>query len=273
MVRLAAEPSGDRVIAMEALARWTTPDGVAVPPSTFVPLAEEIGLGTALGLQVLQCGLDAVAGWYADDHTVGRLAVNLAQSQLDDAQFVRALSAQLDRRSLPPTCLVIEIASASFIPTATAVATLQTLRGMGVEVLLDDFGVQGLSLAALASLPLSGVKLHPAITVGLLSTGRHDPPDAPGSPGSPGSTGSTGSSGSADVAGAPVVDALTAALPAATLALCRALGLRCVLEGIESQAQLDAARALGVDAVQGFLIAGPARARDVSAMLESARGA
>ncbi len=229
IVQLADTDDGDRVIAMEAVARWDTP-GHNASPSTLVAAAEAAGLGSALGWQVLQCGLDAVAAWYGEHHEVGRLAVTLTQTPLDDAQLVPTVLSHLERRHLLPECLMVEIGAATFTAGATAVANLTRLHELGVEVWLADFGVPGVSLAALGSLPLSGVKVDRSVTTTL-----HSP------------------------------------LPVAAVALCRSLGLRCLLEGIQTPQELDLARALGVDAVQGSLLGRPARAREVSSRLSALR--
>jgi len=233
IVRLGEQPDADRPIAVEALARWTTRAGTAVEPARFVALAESAGLGPELGRQVLECGLDAVAGWYADGYPVGRLAVNLAQSQLDSPDFLGTVTSQLARRQLPGGCLVVELAAGRFVATPQALLTLDRLTGLGAQVLLDDFGVPGVSVSGLSDLPLSGVKLDRSLTGDL----------------------------------GPVSPA------AAAVALCRSLGLRSIAEGIETAEQLAQARTLGVDAVQGYLLARPARARDVTSRLAASREA
>jgi EAL domain-containing protein (putative c-di-GMP-specific phosphodiesterase class I) len=205
-----------------------------VEPARFLLLAERAGLGVELGRQVLECGLDAVAGWYADGYPVGRLAVNLAQSQLDSPDFVDTVTAQLARRELPAGALMAELAAGSFLPTAQAIRTLEQLTAVGVQLLLDDFGVPGVSVSGLSELPLSGVKLDPGLTWDSSSS-------APGS------------------------------AAAASLALCRSLGLRSIVEGIETPGQLTQARELGADAGQGYLLGRPARARDLTARFAESR--
>lgn len=224
----------DLVEGLEALARWTRDDGSAVPPLRFVPVAEEIGLGRALALQVLDQGLTTLRELLADAAGPRWLSVNLGPSQLDDPDFARIVAERLALHELTPAHLVIDVPASSFVDTEQTRSTLGMLRSLGVRVAVDDFGRTGMSLAALRQLPVTEVKLDRQLTAEL---GNDD------------------------------------TVPAAVVALTSALGMRCVAEGIETQPQLDAARALGVDAVQGFLIARPATAVDLPHVLSALRAA
>lgn len=228
ILRLDPDGGPSRPIGIEAFARWTRRDGTDVAPGRFVPLAERLGLGPDLGAAVLDRSLDAVAGWYAAGHPVGRLSVNLAPSQLEDPGLVDVVLALLRRRDLPPSCLVVEVPAAAAHPTPAALRTLEVLTSHGVQALLDDFGATGASVATLTALPLTGVKLDPSLLA-------------------------------------------TPSVLAATVALCRSMSLRCIAEGIETPEHLQVARDAGVDAVQGYLLGRPARARDMTARLAAAR--
>jgi EAL domain-containing protein (putative c-di-GMP-specific phosphodiesterase class I)/GGDEF domain-containing protein len=219
IVALGALPRHDHLVAFEALARWTRPDGVGVPPARFVPAARRSGLADLLGATVLAHGLDALARRRSSGPQTLGLSINVAPEQLTGPSFATTVLRALEAAGVEPSALTVEIpAGAAFPDAGTASATLGALRDAGVGVLLDNFGATGLSMAALRDLPLSGVKLDRSLTADLGVDDR---------------------------------------LVVATVRLTTRLGLTCTAVGIETQAQLDAARSLGIDAVQGHLLGRP----------------
>jgi len=236
VVALGPTRAQDAVRGMEVLARWTLPDGTAVAPLRFVQMAEEIGAGSTLGRLVLDRALDALVRWRAlpaDGDGEARpvvdfVSVNLSRSQLEDPDFVTQVAGQLAARELDPSVLMIEVGTAAYVDSMQARSTLGMLKALGVRLALDDFGTEGVSLAGLQALPIEAVKVDPRLTTAL---GRDD------------------------------------TLVASLTALCRSLGLRCSAEGIETEEQLEAARALGFDTVQGYLLGRPAGALDAAAYL------
>jgi EAL domain-containing protein (putative c-di-GMP-specific phosphodiesterase class I) len=218
IVALGTLPRHDRVVAVEALARWTRGDGVAVPPARFVPAARRAGLADLLGATVLAQGLDALATRRESTGTALTLAVNVAPEQLTGPAAAATVLQALQTRGLEPAALAVELSASAPPRDAAGVATLHALREAGVGVVLDNFGTPGLSLAALRDLPLTGVKLDRSLVADLGSDDR---------------------------------------LVLATLRLANRLGLRCTAVGVERPEQLEAARALGVDAAQGHLLGRP----------------
>jgi diguanylate cyclase (GGDEF)-like protein len=214
----------DRVCGLELVARWTRDDGTAVPALRFAPIAEELGLAPVLGLQLLDQGLAALLRWHDAGLRVAALSLDVSLSQLEDPEFARNVAARLRGCAVEPNRLVIEVPTAGFVDTEQTRSTLAMLRSLGVGIVVDGFGRAGMSLTALRQLPVTAVKLDRALAADL---GTDD------------------------------------TMPATMVSLCRMLGLRCLVDGIETQAQLDAARALGVDAVQGFLIGRPVADDDV----------
>lgn len=214
----------DRLCGLEMVARWTREDGTAVPALRFVPLAEELGLAPVLGLQLLDQGLAALLRWHEAGLKVATLSLDVSCSQLEDADFARQVAGRLRGCGIEPNRLVAEIPAAGFVDTEQTRSTLAMLRSLGVGIAVDGFGRTGMSLTALRQLPVTAVKLDRALA---------------------------GDLGVDDT------------LPSTMVGLCHALGMTCLADGIESQAQLDAARALGVDAVQGHLIGRPVAADDV----------
>jgi diguanylate cyclase (GGDEF)-like protein len=213
----------DRPIAVEALARWTRPDGTTVSPQRFLPMTEELGLGGQLGLLVLDRALDAYQGWLANGATGLQICVNVSSAQLLDPEFAHQVSARLGSRGIPAGALILEVSAAGYRDGEQARSSLGMLRSLGVGIALDDFGRDGTSLATLRQLPLTMVKLDHRLSLDL---GRND------------------------------------VVIRAVVGMCRELGLQTVAEGIETRLQLEAAERTGLDAVQGFLIGIPTRAQD-----------
>jgi diguanylate cyclase (GGDEF)-like protein len=250
VVDVAADASADRVGGIEVFPRWSRPDGAAVPARHFLAVAEELGLGRRLGEILLDRALDLMTAWRtapmlgnpgdADlwwegaDGSQGiapavlaprYVAVNLTRSQLEDPHFASSVAARLSTRGLEPACLSVEVSAVTFVDTEQARRTLGMLRSLGVGVTVDDFGRGSLGLLALRQLPVDTVKVDRQVTAEL---GRDD------------------------------------TVAATVLTLCRAMGRRCVVEGVESSAQLEAARRLGVDAAQGLLLGRPATPEELS---------
>jgi EAL domain-containing protein (putative c-di-GMP-specific phosphodiesterase class I)/GGDEF domain-containing protein len=218
IIALGTLPRHDRVVAFEALARWTRADGTSVPPSRFVPAARRSGLADLLGVTVLAQGLDALRDRRTTDAAAG-LSVNVAPEQLTDPGVAAAILRAVESAGVEPSALIVEVpAATAFEDAAVARAVLGTLRDAGVGVVLDNFGAAGLSIAALRELPLTGVKLDRSLTADLGVDDR---------------------------------------LVVATVRLTTRLGLACTAVGVETQTQLDAARSLGIDAVQGHLLGRP----------------
>ena len=208
----------DRVVAVEALARWTRADGVAVPPARFVSAARRAGLADLLGATVLAQGLDALVRRRGSGAEALGLAVNVAPEQLGGPAVAAQILQAVASRGLDPAALTVELPAGAPLDGPASIDTLQSLREAGVGVVLDNFGATGLSLAALRDLPLTGIKLDRSLGADLGSDDR---------------------------------------LVVATLRLAARLGLRCTAVGVETTAQLEAARALGIDAAQGHLLGRP----------------
>jgi EAL domain-containing protein (putative c-di-GMP-specific phosphodiesterase class I) len=218
IIALGTLPRHDRVVAFEALARWTRADGTSVPPSRFVPAARRSGLADALGATVLVQGLDALRERRTTDPAVG-LSVNVAPEQLTGPGVAATILRSLETAGVEPSALTVEVpAATAFEDAAVARAVLGALRDAGVGVVLDNFGAAGLSISALRELPLTGVKLDRSLTADLGVDDR---------------------------------------LVVATVRLTTRLGLTCTAVGVQTQTQLDAARSLGIDAVQGHLLGRP----------------
>ncbi|MET0422729.1 MAG: bifunctional diguanylate cyclase/phosphodiesterase, partial [Actinoplanes sp.] len=210
------------VVAVEALARWTSPVAGPVHPDVFVTVAERTGLVAAIDDFVLDraCAdapmLAAIFGRPIDVH------VNVSAARLGQHELEAAVAAALDRHATPASRLVLEITETRrIVDLPAAAAILGRLRGRGLRVALDDFGSGFNALAQLHSLPVDIVKLDSTLT---------DVDIAP------------------DRAGA---------LCRSVLAICAELDIVVVAEGIETPERARALAELGCPYGQGYLFGQP----------------
>lgn len=161
------------VVAMEALARWTAPEG-PVAPSTFIPLAEQTGLIHDLGEHVLRRACAIAVTWPTGGPVPVRLAVNASWRELTDHLYTDRLLAVLQETGLAPENLDVEITETQGLEDSDTVRT--TLRGLaraGVGVLVDDFGTGYSSFTYLHTLPISGLKIDRSFVAGLPDHHQH----------------------------------------------------------------------------------------------------
>lgn len=207
-----------RVTTREALIRWHDAERGWIPPGEFVPVAEQSGLIEQLGQFVLQSACRTAAQW--DDEV--RVAVNISAEQLGKGSLVGSVTGALEEAGLHPDRLEIEVTETALIGHEEAgVAELHELREAGVRVALDDFGTGYSSLSHLRAFPFDKIKID-----GSFVRDAVERPDC-------------------------------AAVVRGVAALGRALGATTVAEGVETQAQLDRARAEGCTEVQGYIYGHP----------------
>ncbi len=224
------------LVGFEALARWDSPLRGMVPPTTFVPLAEETGLIGRLGAYVLDEACAQLAAW---QHAMpglqnATMAVNLSGRQLADAQLVETVSEVLGRNGLAPDLLCLEITENVLADEGEA-GSLVRLRDLGVRLAIDDFGTGYSSLVSLRRLPVDVLKLDRLFVAGL---------------------------------GSNVSDT---AIVRCGIDLAHALGMTVVAEGVETAQQLTVLRTLGCDNAQGYWWSRPLPAGQVGAWLQSDR--
>ena len=150
-----------RVAACEALVRW--PDGPrgCSTPSSFIPLAEEIGAVVPIGRSVLQRACRDAQTWdWDDERSGGDPRERLTGRAAANASFVDGIAAALERSGLEPRRLVLEITEGVMLrDPERSIATLHELRALGVQLALDDFGTGYSSLCHLRSLPIDWLKI------------------------------------------------------------------------------------------------------------------
>jgi EAL domain-containing protein (putative c-di-GMP-specific phosphodiesterase class I) len=206
------------VCGAEALLRWSHPLRGAIPPSVFIPVAEETGLIAPIGNWVLRQACKTAREWQLQGAS-GNISVNVSAIQFAIPDFVETVVGAIEAESLDPRRVIIEITESAIMSNISeAVARMERLRAIGVAIALDDFGTGYSSLSYLQRLPLDALKLDKSFL--------HD----------------VGASRGA------------VALIKGVIALAHSLNLRVLAEGVESDEQLRAIRDLGCDEAQGFLL-------------------
>ena len=213
-----------RVQSLELLCRWNHPRRGLVQPSQFIPLAEESGLIGAMMLSVLNQACTELPGFPAD----WRLSINVAPQQLLDRQLVPQIMAVLNEHGVAPERLDVELTETALVSdTARARQVMQAMRAAGLTVTLDDFGTGYSSLCYLAEMSFDKIKIDQSFVRTL-----HERPES-----------------------AKIVDAV--------IGLSRSLGVQTVAEGVESERDAFALRALGCGLAQGYLFGRPMAAEQV----------
>ena len=223
---------GGRMVGVEALLRWDHATRGSIPPATFIPVAEQMGLMGTIGAFVLRRALHEAKRWPEDLY----IAVNLSPLQVRDGTIVELVRSALAESSVSPSRLVLEITEGVLIDNPDEmVKRIKDLHELGVRVALDDFGSGYSNLGYLQRFPLDKIKIDQSFVAAL---GRSSN-------------------------GGVIIQAM--------VALGRALGLSVLVEGVETEHQRVLLRLAGCDEMQGFLFAKPAPASAIDALLEKAR--
>ena len=236
-LRLLLQPIVDvasgMVLGAEALVRWERSDLELVSPVDFIRVAEETGLIVGVGAWVLgeacrqlndgvlECG---------DQHLT--VSINVSARQLAQNDIVSTIRTLVDEAAVDPKRLCIEITESVLMEDVeSAIAVLEELRSLGIELWVDDFGTGYSSLAYLRRLPIHGLKIDRSFVAGV-AKGAED-----------------------------------AAIAAGVVSLAHSLGLQALAEGVETVEQLEVVRELGCDLAQGYYWAPPLAPNDLRSWL------
>jgi len=225
-----------RIDSFEALVRWNHPEKGPIPPSTFVPIAEDSALMAPMTAWVLSTACAQLRAFEA----LGmggrrpRVHVNVSGTDMCRASFVQQVSTALLSNGLEPRQLCLELTESTLMHRIdSALAVMGQLRELGVGLSVDDFGTGYSSLAYLSTLPITSLKIDRSFVI-RLQDGH--------------------------------VDAKDTEVIRAVLTLGQALGKTVIAEGIETPAQLDLLRGLGCEYGQGYLLARPLTPEMAAAM-------
>lgn len=217
-----------RVCGFEALSRWEDPQRGFVPPTTFIALAEEIGLIEVIGERILRRACMEAVGW--PPHI--RVAVNLSPAQFQSGNLVALVEAALAESGLPAGRLELEITESIFLRGSEAnLGLLSQLGELGVRISMDDFGTGYSSLSYLRSFAFDKIKIDKSFIR-----------DLPASESS-------------------------VAIVRAVCELARSFGASTTAEGVETDSQLTQIREEGCTEVQGYMFSRPLPAREIPALL------
>lgn len=214
--------STGKISGMEALLRWSSPELGQVPPSQFIPLAEETGLISLIGEWALQAACLQSKAWKSLNLTPVQIAVNLSARQFQDNRLLGIVTRILKETEMIPHYLELEITeSIAMQDVEFTNSVLKSLQQLGIKIALDDFGTGYSSLGTLKLFPLDSLKIDRSFVQDLTEDSRD------------------------------------AAIINAIVALGRGLGLSAIAEGVETEAQLKFLREVGCDIAQGYLLSYP----------------
>jgi diguanylate cyclase (GGDEF)-like protein len=226
-----------RPVSLEALIRWKQADGTYIPPSRFIPIAEQSGLIVDIGDWVLRQVALQLSEWQRQHVPLLPVSVNISVTQFEHVQLATVVSVLADELGIDASLLHFEITeSAAMQNSQQHLGSLQALRNLGSRILVDDFGTGYSSLSYLKHLPIDTLKIDRAFV--------------------------------RDMA----VDANDAAIVRAIVGVAKSLGLQLVAEGIETAEQLECLRKLDCECGQGFYFSPPVSADSCRAMLWQLRG-
>ncbi len=218
----------------EALLRWTHPVHGAIPPATFIPIAEECGLIGPLGAWVVREACRQARAWQLDGLPSLRVAVNLSASQFRQGDIVTIIRDALDDAGLEARFLEVELTeSVVMSDPEESIAILEQLSTMGVLVSIDDFGTGYSSMSYLRRFPIDKIKIDRVF----ISDAMSRPDDA--------------------------------SIVRAIVSLAHNLRLKVVAEGVESTEQLEFLKTLGCDQYQGFHFSPALPASQFAALVRS----
>ncbi|MBN1956840.1 MAG: EAL domain-containing protein [Desulfuromonadales bacterium] len=225
--------TNQQVVGCEALIRWQHPQKGLQLPKHFIGLAEESGRIRQLGEWALAEACRQLALWHRNGASHLSVSVNLAAQQLHDNQLPKFIARQLDLHRLPPAALELEITETAMLHDREQIKfILDQIADMGVTISLDDFGSGYSSLSHIKNFPVKVIKIDQSFIRGVTSS----PNDQ--------------------------------SIIHACVALAKPLGMKTVAEGVETEEQINLLKNMGCDYIQGYYVAKPLPAKDMSQFLD-----
>ncbi len=216
------DASHGRIIGLEALIRWNHPIHGLLSPNSFIHLAEETGIICQIGEWVLRTVCRHAHGLREAGLPALRIDLNISPQQVQKSHFVNKFLGLLEEYQISPTLICIEITEGTIMKDVeNTIPKLNKLRDEGVEIALDDFGTGYSSLSYLSKLPIHTLKVDQSFIRGMPSHAGH----------------------------LSIVSAITT--------MAKGLQLRLVVEGVETQEELDSLVSIGCNEYQGFLFTRP----------------
>jgi EAL domain-containing protein (putative c-di-GMP-specific phosphodiesterase class I) len=218
------------VVGLEGLVRWHHPERGLIAPGEFIPVAEETGLIVALGEWVLRQACADAAKWPSQI----KIAVNLSPAQFRSQNLAQVVISALAASGVAPSRLELEITEEILLAhDRQNLSILEQLRNLGIQIVMDDFGIGYSSLNYLRLFPFDRIKIDRSF-VNDLSSGNN----------------------------------LSFAIVQAVTRLARALNVPSTAEGIETKEQLELVRAAGCTEFQGYLFSKPRPVAEIARLLQ-----
>lgn len=227
------ELASGTLVQAEALVRWQHPKKGLLPPNRFIKLAEETGLISALGEVVLEQTCQEMRRWQDEALFLPSVAVNVSPLQLLEPSLARKFEKRIKQAGLPAAKVQIEITEGAMQDLRTVQDQLKKMRKVGIEVAIDDFGIDYSSLSHLKRLPIDHLKIDRSFVKAALT----------------------------DVRDRAIIQAI--------VAIAKTLGLKTYAEGIETVEQLHFLQDLGCEYGQGYYFSHPLPAADFRSYLRT----
>ncbi|MEI6915693.1 MAG: EAL domain-containing protein, partial [Armatimonadota bacterium] len=207
------------VLSAEALLRWEHPDKGMIPPSLFIPVAEEIGAIGPIGDFVLRTSCAQVMAWRDEGIYLSQIGVNVSAMQVRDANWLATVTSALADTGLEAECLNLELTETGFADdTRSMKKTLGEVRELGICMAIDDFGTGQSSISRLKSFPVIHLKIDGSF-IRDIETDKSDN-----------------------------------ALVRSIIDMAHSQGMKVTAEWVETEPQMDILRSIGCDYAQGFFI-------------------
>ena len=224
------------LVGVEALIRWRHPKLGLVPPNQFISLAEDTGLITQIGEQVLKMACEQRKQWDVLCKLPFRVSVNVSNVQLKQPDLVFVIQGILDQTGLLPELLELELTeNVIFQNTSDSFEKLYRLKAMGIRLAVDDFGTGYSTLSHLSQFPFDILKIDQRLAPNVTTASK-------------------------DVA-----------IVSGVIKICENLGLEVIAEGVERQDQLDFYQSQGCYNIQGWYFSRPVDAAEITKVLESTK--
>ena len=213
------------VVGTEALVRWNHPESGLISPALFIPIAEESTMICRIGEWILRKACEDASKWPGRI----RVAVNVSPVQFADPGFPKIVAMALSQTGLDPDRLELELTESVFLQEGESTdAMFKSLKGLGVRLVLDDFGTGFSSLSYLKNAPFDKIKIDQSFVRGATSNANRN-----------------------------------RAIISAIVALAEALGMDTIAEGVETFDQLEMVRDLKIGHVQGYIFSKPVPVEDL----------
>lgn len=221
----------NRIVGLESLIRWNNATLGPVPPSDFIPIAEESGLIHEIGEWVLKEACMQNKRWQEAGLSKVFVAVNLSRRQFNDSRLSRMIQTILEKTGLQPKYLELEITESMSMEVELAADALRQLKKLGVRVAMDDFGTGYSSLGYLRDFPIDKLKIDQSFIKGLIQS------------------------------------QVNSVIVNTMVTMARNLNLLVVAEGVETEEELQVLRECGCRLVQGYYFSQPVMAKRIEEML------